>query len=86
MEVASRDFENDFIKLMTKAHPSVGKKLREALKRWAENEFKTDVQLNLIPSLYSKLKISGYDFSLTETVSIISIYVNTLSCYRYFIK
>lgn len=66
-EVASRDFENDFTKLMTKAPQSVAKKLRESLKRWSENEFKTDVQLNLIPSLYSKLKNSGYDFSLNET-------------------
>lgn len=61
IEVASRDFENDFTKLMTKAHPTVSKKLRESLKRWAENEFKSDVQLNLIPSLYSKLK-NTYDF------------------------
>lgn len=80
MEVASRDFENDFFKLMTKAPPSVGKKLRESLKRWAENEFKTDVQLNLIPSLYSKLKSSGYDFSLTETVSII---FNLWHCFKH---
>ncbi|KAJ8982288.1 hypothetical protein NQ317_008017 [Molorchus minor] len=68
-EVASREFENDFSKLMTKAHPTVARKLRESLKRWSENEFKTDVQLNLIPSLYSKLKSSGYDFSSLETVS-----------------
>ncbi|XP_018576765.1 signal transducing adapter molecule 1 isoform X1 [Anoplophora glabripennis] len=67
VEVASRDFENDFTKLMTKAPPSVAKKLRESLKRWAETEFKIDGQLNLIPSLYSKLKNSGYDFSLSET-------------------
>ncbi|KAJ8917776.1 hypothetical protein NQ315_010682 [Exocentrus adspersus] len=67
IEVASRYFENDFMKLMTKAHPSVAKKLRESLKRWAENEFKHDGQLNLVPSLLSKLKHSGYDFSSNET-------------------
>ncbi|KAJ8965306.1 hypothetical protein NQ317_018802 [Molorchus minor] len=52
---------------MTNAHPTVARKLRESLKRWSENEFKTDMQLNLIPSLYSKLKSSGYDFPPLET-------------------
>ncbi|KAJ3634165.1 hypothetical protein MTP99_011070 [Tenebrio molitor] len=66
VEVASREFENDFMKLMSKAHHNVSKRLREALKRWAENEFKSDQQLNLIPSLYNKLKSSGIDFSAAE--------------------
>nr|CAI5853823.1 unnamed protein product [Callosobruchus analis] len=68
IEVASREFENDFMRLMTKAHPTVAKKLRECLKRWAENEFKSDRELNLIPSLYTKLKASGLDFSTTDSV------------------
>ncbi|KAK9870579.1 hypothetical protein WA026_008141 [Henosepilachna vigintioctopunctata] len=66
LEIASRDFENDFTKLMTKAHISVAKKLRECLKRWSENEFKSDSSLNLIPSLYVKLKNSGMDFNSTN--------------------
>ncbi|XP_066143880.1 signal transducing adapter molecule 1 [Euwallacea fornicatus] len=66
IEVASRDFENDFTKLMTKADPHVAKKLREALKRWADTEFKSDGQLSLIPSLYNKL-INSYDFSTPDT-------------------
>lgn len=66
IEVASRDFENDFNKLMTKAHPEVAKKLRESLKRWSENEFKSDGQLSLIPSLYHKLR-GTFDFSSGET-------------------
>ncbi|KAG5873921.1 hypothetical protein JTB14_030346 [Gonioctena quinquepunctata] len=65
IEIASRDFENDFVKLMNKAHPTTAKKLRDSLKRWAENEFKSDVQLSLIPSLLSKLK-SNYDFSTVD--------------------
>jgi signal transducing adaptor molecule len=69
VEVASREFENDFMKLMSKAHHNVSKRLREALKRWAENEFKSDQQLNLIPSLYNKLKSSGIDFSAAEMVT-----------------
>lgn len=37
--------------------------MRVSLKKWAENEFKTDSQLNLIPTLYQKLKSEGYEFS-----------------------
>lgn len=33
------------------------------LKKWSENEFKSDQELNLIPSLYEKLKQEGNDFS-----------------------
>lgn len=33
------------------------------LKKWSENEFKSDLELNLIPSLYEKLKQEGSDFS-----------------------
>ncbi|KAL3282098.1 hypothetical protein HHI36_005296 [Cryptolaemus montrouzieri] len=66
LEVASRDFENEFTKLMTKGHPSASKKMRECLKRWSENEFKNDSTLNLIPSLYAKLKSSGMDFNFSS--------------------
>lgn len=37
--------------------------MRISLKKWAENEFKTDQEFNLIPSLYSKLKNEGADFN-----------------------
>ncbi|XP_057652074.1 signal transducing adapter molecule 2 [Diorhabda carinulata] len=67
MEVASRDFENDFSKLMSKGHPTVAKKLRESLKKWAENEFKSDPQLSLIPTLLNKLRKNGLDFSDSDT-------------------
>lgn len=40
--------------------------MRVSLKKWAENEFKTDHQLNLIPSLYKKLLNEGVDFSETS--------------------
>lgn len=36
------------------------------MKKWAEGDFKKDPQLNLIPSMYSKLKQEGVDFSDTE--------------------
>lgn len=37
--------------------------MRVSLKKWAENEFKTDQEFNLIPSLYLKLKNEGVDFN-----------------------
>lgn len=63
LEVASRDFESEFRKLLTRSQPTVAEKLRKLLKKWAEGDFKNDPQLNLIPSLYAKLKQEGVDFS-----------------------
>lgn len=68
IEVASREFETEITKVITKGHEIVSKKLRESLKRWAENEFKSDTQLVLIPTLYSKLKSQGYEFYTEEPV------------------
>lgn len=63
LEVASREFENEFRRLLAKAQPQVSLKMRQLIKNWAETDFKSDPQLNLIPSLYAKLKSEGYDFS-----------------------
>lgn len=52
---------------MSKATPPIAQNMRVSLKKWAENEFKTDPQLNLIPSLYQKLKSEGLDFSDTSS-------------------
>lgn len=41
--------------------------MRVSLKKWAENEFKNDSQLNLIPTLYQKLKSEGYEFTDIST-------------------
>lgn len=66
LEVASRHFEQEFRKLLTKNLPQkVTNRLKSLLKKWAENEFKSDPQLSLIPSLYTKLKQEGVDFSST---------------------
>lgn len=73
MEVASREFEDEFMKLMNRGPAAVSNKLRESLKRWSENEFANDPQLSLIPSLYAKLK-TLYDFSTSETVSTQNMY------------
>ncbi|KAJ8679848.1 hypothetical protein QAD02_015635 [Eretmocerus hayati] len=70
LEIASREFENQFIKLLnnSRSQPKIYEKLKALLKKWAEGDFKTDPQLNLIPSLYQKLKLEGHDFSsLNET-------------------
>lgn len=70
LEIASREFEGELKKLITKMQPKIVEKLKALLKKWAEGDFKTDPQLNLIPSLYNKLKSEGIDFSMfSETVS-----------------
>lgn len=63
LEVASRDFENEFRRLLTQQPQPIPMKLKLVLKKWSENEFKNDQELNLIPSLYEKLKQEGNDFS-----------------------
>ncbi|XP_040170571.1 signal transducing adapter molecule 2 isoform X1 [Anopheles arabiensis] len=63
LEVASREFETEFKKLLQKSQPKVTTKLKLTLKRWAEDVFKSDPQLDLIPSLYRKLRDEGHDFN-----------------------
>jgi len=36
--------------------------MRQVLKNWADNDYKNDRELDLIPALYTKLRIEGYDF------------------------
>ncbi|XP_012278694.1 signal transducing adapter molecule 1 [Orussus abietinus] len=68
LEIASRDFEGELRKLINRSQPKISEKLKALLKKWAEGDFKTDPQLNLIPSLYTKLKSEGVDFSsVSET-------------------
>ncbi|KAI5705304.1 hypothetical protein M8J75_013706 [Diaphorina citri] len=65
LEVASRDFEQELSKLLRQKHqPKIHEKLKLLLKSWAEEEFKNDPQLSLIPSLYYKLKQEGMDFNV----------------------
>lgn len=83
LEIASRDFETEFRKLLSKAQPPVAKvkakwnvfklnrfihilcpqKMKLSLKKWAESEFKNDPELNLVPTLYLKLRAEGHDFT-----------------------
>ncbi|XP_055375653.1 signal transducing adapter molecule 1 [Condylostylus longicornis] len=63
LEVASREFETEYRKLLMKAPPPVAAKMRQTIKKWKDNEFKNDPQLALIPSFYQKLKSEGHDFS-----------------------
>ncbi len=66
LEVASREFEQDFRKLLSRSHPKVQEKLKSMLKKWADGEFKGDSQFALIPSLYHSLRREGVDFSSSE--------------------
>jgi len=63
LEVASRGFETEFRKIIYKGHPRVSEKLRELLVKWAEGDFKSDPQLNIIPALLAQLKEEGLDFT-----------------------
>uniref|UniRef100_A0A1A9UDC7 Signal transducing adapter molecule 1 n=1 Tax=Glossina austeni TaxID=7395 RepID=A0A1A9UDC7_GLOAU len=63
LEIASREFENEYKRLLAKAEPKVSSKMRQVLKSWAEGDFKSDPELNLIPTLYGKLRADGYEFT-----------------------
>lgn len=39
--------------------------MKLSLKKWAENEFKNDPELNLIPTFYNTLRNDGQDFTDT---------------------
>jgi len=70
LEIASREFENDYRKLLgNRSHQRVQEKLKSMLRRWAEGDFKGDPQLALIPSLYNQLQKEGIDFSNTSSSS-----------------
>ncbi|EDW12678.1 signal transducing adapter molecule 1 [Drosophila mojavensis] len=62
LEMASRDFETEFKRLLDKAQPKVALKMRQVFKNWVETYFKNDPELNLIPTLYLKLRLDGHDF------------------------
>lgn len=69
LEVASRDFETEYRKLLKKysqTQPKIADRLKLMLKKWAENDFKSDSQLSLIPSVYAKLKQEGVDFPTNQ--------------------
>lgn len=63
LEVASREFLTEARKLLEKGHPKVIERFKLTLKKWSENEFKTDPELNFIPAFYLQLKKEGYDFT-----------------------
>lgn len=85
LEIASREFEQEFRKILKKTmqqQPKVADHLKLLLKKWVENEFKSDSQLSLIPSLYSKLKQEGVEFSnLSDNSTKVCIYLNL--CYTF---
>lgn len=66
LEVASRDFEQEFRKLLVKSHPRVADKMKELLQKWVEGEFKSDPQLSLIPSFYQRLRAEHVDFTTQD--------------------
>ena len=73
LEIASRDFEAEYRKLLKKfqsSQPRLADSLKSLLRKWTEFDFKSDPDLSLIPSLYSKLKSEGVDFSVSDFDSV----------------
>ena len=70
LEICSRDFETELLRLIRggkNIHPKVSERSRLLLKKWAQSkDFRKDPQLNLIPSLYDKLKSEGVSFHSSE--------------------
>ena len=63
LEVASREFLGEARKLLDKGHPRVVERFKLMIKKWSENEFKSDPELSMIPSFYAQLKKEGFDFT-----------------------
>lgn len=63
LEVASREFITESRKLIEKGHPKVVERFKLMIKKWSENEFKSDPELNFIPAFYAQLKKEGFDFT-----------------------
>lgn len=84
LEVASREFENEFKRLLSRSQPKVQEKLRGVLKSWAEGEFKGDSQLSLITGLYSTLKKEGVDFSsgMYQIMKINNVLLSRKNCMK----
>ncbi|XP_066920541.1 signal transducing adapter molecule 1-like [Clytia hemisphaerica] len=67
LEVSSRDWCNNAKNVITRGHEKVSQRLREMIKKWAEDEFKEDPQLALIGQFYKRLKQDGYGFEFGAT-------------------
>ncbi|XP_049870341.1 signal transducing adapter molecule 1 [Pectinophora gossypiella] len=61
LEVASREFETEFRRLLSRAQPAVGQRLKGLLRKWSEGEFKSDPQLDLIPALAKQFRADATD-------------------------
>lgn len=71
LEVSSRDWCNNAKTVITRGHEKVSQRLREMIKKWAEDDFKDDPQLALMVQFYKRLKQDGFtfDFSSDKTSS-----------------
>ncbi|CAG4969478.1 unnamed protein product [Parnassius apollo] len=72
LEVASRDFELEFRRLLARAQPPVAQRLRAMLRKWAEGEFRDDPQLDLIPSLHAKLAAEAGERAPSAAASLLA--------------
>ncbi|XP_026314456.1 signal transducing adapter molecule 1 [Hyposmocoma kahamanoa] len=61
LEVASREFETEYRRLISRAQPAIAARLRSLLRKWADGEFRSDPQLDLIPALAKQLRAEQAD-------------------------
>lgn len=69
LEVASRDFEAEYRRLLARAQPPVAQRLRALLRKWAEGEFRSDPQLDLIPSMYAKVRAESGEAPTVQSLA-----------------
>ncbi|ESN90377.1 hypothetical protein HELRODRAFT_108581 [Helobdella robusta] len=68
LEVACVEFAGECRSLLNSGRlpKNCSEKLKALIKKWAENEFKSDPTLYHIPQLYMQLKNEGYTFHVSE--------------------
>ncbi|XP_067927948.1 signal transducing adapter molecule 1-like [Watersipora subatra] len=68
-EVATAEFVKESRNILSKASPAFADKYKESLKKWAENEFKSDSKLSVIPTFYQALRSEGAYFGMSSNGS-----------------
>lgn len=71
LEMATRDFAAECRTLISngKTHTKVIRRLKHLIRKWAENEFKSDLALSIMPALYTSLHSEGHTFTIDETMT-----------------
>lgn len=68
LEVCTHEFISELRSKATGSNAKIAEKTRLLVKKWCDDECKSDPSLSLLPSLFLELKRDGYDFNSLETV------------------